>query len=309
MKQASSKYLSELSTEQVMVESLMLDRMDGHAIAALMNRADAQVTEAVRQALPHVGEAIEAIAARLGKGGRLIYVGAGTSGRLGVLDASECPPTFGVAPELVWGIIAGGDSALRTAIEGAEDDVQMGREDILALNIGPNDTVAAISASGFAPYCIAALDAARERGALAVSICCNRGARLSGHADIAIEAPTGAEVLSGSTRLKAGTATKMILNMLSTGVMVRTGRVYQNLMVDMRATNDKLRERALRMLQKAAGVDADEGTRLLSSADGHVKTALVMHLAATTRTEAEEALGQAEGWVSRAVDALKGHAT
>ncbi len=301
MQYVSDEYLTNLSTEQVLDMSLKLDSMEGPQIAQLMNQADGQATQAVEKALPQIGKAIEEVAARIQQGGRLIYCGAGTSGRLGVLDASECPPTFGVSPSMVQGIIAGGDRALRHAIEGAEDDAPMGRKDIENLHLTPLDTVAAISASGFAPYCIGALEAAREKGALTLSICCNENARLSQYADIAMEAPTGPEVLSGSTRLKAGTATKMMLNMLSTGIMVRTGRVYQNLMVDMNASNQKLKGRALRILQRATGLAAEDAATLLDSAQGQVKTALVMHRAGCTKQQAQEALQRAEGWVSRAV--------
>lgn len=304
MQYVSDEYLTNLSTEQVLDMSLKLDSMEGPQIAQLMNQADGQATQAVEKALPQIGKAIEEVAARIQQGGRLIYCGAGTSGRLGVLDASECPPTFGVSPSMVQGIIAGGDRALRHAIEGAEDDAPMGRKDIESLHPTPVDTVAAISASGFAPYCIGALEAAREMGALTLSICCNENARLSQYADIAMEAPTGPEVLSGSTRLKAGTATKMMLNMLSTGIMVRTGRVYQNLMVDMNASNQKLKGRALRILQRATGLAAEDAATLLDSAQGQVKTALVMHRAGCTKQQAQEALQRAEGWVSRAVTLL-----
>lgn len=308
MRQVSEDYLANLSTEQVLENSLKLDTMEGPQIAQLMNQADSQAAQAVEQALPQIGKAIEEVAARVKQGGRLIYCGAGTSGRLGVLDASECPPTFGVSPDMVQGIIAGGDRALRHAIEGAEDDALMGRQDMDNLHLMALDTVAAISASGFAPYCIAALEAAREKGALTLSICCNKNARLSQYADIAMEAPTGPEVLSGSTRLKAGTATKMMLNMLSTGVMVRTGRVYQNLMVDMNASNQKLQGRAVRILERATGLPKEEAQALLNRAQGHVKTALVMHKAGCGKQQAEQALGQAEGWVYQAVELLGGKA-
>lgn len=305
MSNAPQEYLANLSTEQVMENSLRLDSMDGLEIARLMNQADREVALAVEQALPRIGQAIEEIALRIRGGGRLIYCGAGTSGRLGVLDASECPPTFGVSPSMVQGVIAGGDKALRHAIEGAEDNALMGKSDMENLQVSAKDAVVAISASGFAPYCIGALEKARELGALTLSICCNRGARLSAYADIAMEAPTGPEVLSGSTRLKAGTATKMMLNMLTTGIMVRTGRVYQSLMVDMNASNHKLKGRALRILQRATGLPEGEAEALLQSARGHVKTALVMHKAACGREEAIHALNKGDGWVSRAVELLQ----
>ena len=300
-----NRYLASLSTEQVNASSTQLDTLTGEQIARLMNQQDQAVLTAVAQAIPVIGEVIEQTAARMKQGGRMLYVGAGTSGRLGVLDASECPPTFGVPSSLVQGIIAGGDHALRYAIEGAEDNYDMGMQDVREAGIGSLDVVVAISASGFARYCIGALDQARSVGALAVSLTCNTGSTLAGHADLAIEAPTGAEVLMGSTRLKAGTATKLILNMLSTGVMVRCGRVYRNLMVDLKLSNEKLNDRALRIIGHATGASADEASRLLAESEGSVKTAIVMKLGSVSAARAEEALAASGGWVSAAVDWLK----
>jgi len=235
------------------------------------------------------------------RGGRLFYIGAGTSGRLGALDASECPPTFGVSPELVQGIIAGGDRALRRAVEGAEDDSNAGRADLEARELAEPDAVVAISASGYAPYCVGALQYARSVGALAISMCCNAGARLSALADIAIEIPTGAEVLSGSTRLRAGTATKMALNMLSTGAMVRLGKVYANLMVDMRATNAKLKDRAARIVAHALGVDRGEAEALLAAAGDDVKKAVVMGKTGLSPERAAGLLADAGGMAGEAI--------
>lgn len=297
-----NRYLAALSTEQVNASSAQLDTLSGEEIARLMNQQDHAVLSAVAQAVPVIGEVIEQTAARMKQGGRMLYVGAGTSGRLGVLDASECPPTFGVPSSLVQGIIAGGDHALRYAVEGAEDNYDMGAQDVRDAGIGAHDVVVAISASGFARYCIGALDQARSAGALAVSLTCNVGSTLSAHADLAIEAPTGAEVLMGSTRLKAGTATKLILNMLSTGAMVRCGRVYKNLMVDLRLSNVKLNDRALRIIGHATGADADEASRLLAQADGSVKTAIVMKLAGADAARAQALLDEADGWVSAALE-------
>ncbi|MGI6235653.1 MAG: N-acetylmuramic acid 6-phosphate etherase [Christensenellales bacterium] len=306
MNTQSARYLAQLASEQINQDSLGLDRMDGLAIAQVMNEVDAQVHLAVKQALPQIGEAIEQIAQRFLRGGRLFYIGAGTSGRLGVLDASECPPTFGVAYEQVQGIIAGGDSALRHASEGAEDSAENGRLDLVEAGLSKKDALVSISASGFAPYCAAALDYAREVGALAIALSCNENTRLSRHADIAIETPTGAEVLMGSTRLKAGTATKMVLNMLSTGAMVRTGRVYKNLMVDMSASNKKLQARAKRIMRHAAGVDGAEAERLLAEAKGSTKTAIVMALTNVSAQDAQAALDAAGGWVNEAIRRLEG---
>ncbi len=303
MKDAQRAYLASLATEQVDARTLALDSLTGPEIAALMNAMDAEIASAVQKAVPAIGEAIEAVAQRLSRGGRLLYMGAGTSGRLGVLDASECPPTFGVAPTLVQGIIAGGDHALRFAVEGAEDDADMAVNDLRAVALSAEDAVVSISASGYAPYCVSALDCAKAAGALAISLSCNIGAELSKHADIAIEIPTGNEALCGSTRLRAGTATKMALNMLSTGVMVRLGKVYQNLMVDMRATNAKLKDRAVRIVKQALRIeDRAQAEALLARADGNVKAAIVMHESGLSLPDAEKALDEANGWVKRAIE-------
>ena len=248
-----------------------------------------------------IAQVIEQASARMRKGGRLIYLGAGTSGRLGVLDASECPPTFGAPPDLVQGIMAGGDWALRHAVEGAEDDADAGAGDLRSAGAGPLDTVVAISASGYAPYCLGALRHARSVGALSVALSCNALALTSSEADLAVEIPTGAEILSGSTRLKAGTATKMALNMISTGVMVRLGKTYGNLMVDMRATNAKLRDRAIRITGHATGLSAPEAQALLDAAGGEIKVAILMHKAGLSAAEAQKRLEAAEGFVSRAL--------
>lgn len=301
----TNDYLAALGTEQVNDRSKALDEMNGAQIAQLMNTLDGEVAEAVKAALPQIGSAIDAIADRLLNGGRLIYLGAGTSGRLGVLDASECPPTFSAPPELIQGVIAGGDAALRNAIEGAEDNAQMGRDDLTLRGVSSKDAVCAISASGFAPYCIGALEYAASVGALTISLCCNTGAALSQKAQIAIEAPTGAEALSGSTRLKAGTATKMILNMLSTGAMVRLGKVYQNLMVDMSASNSKLRDRAVRILMHALTLEWDEAEKLCREAEGNLKAAIIMHKTGVSLQEAESALTNSAGFVRKAIRALK----
>lgn len=301
----SNRYLAHLSTEQLNASSSQLDTLTGEEIARLMNQQDASVVDAVAKAVPVIGKVIDETAARIRRGGHLLYIGAGTSGRLGVLDASECPPTFGVPANVVHGIIAGGDHALRNAVEGAEDNYDQGMLDIREAGAGPLDVVVAISASGFAQYCAGALDEARRVGALAVSMTCNLSSALSKHADFAIEAPTGAEVLMGSTRLKAGTATKMMLNMLSTGAMVRCGRVYKNLMVDLNVSNTKLQDRALRIIGHATGADADEALRLLHEADGSVKTAIVQKLAGVPAERAKDALEASGGWVHAALDGLR----
>ena len=298
---AETQILGQLATEKVDGRSQSLDALSSLEFAKLMNAFDREAADAVEQALPVIAQVIEQASARMRKGGRLIYLGAGTSGRLGVLDASECPPTFGAPPELVQGIMAGGDWALRHAVEGAEDNADAGAEDLNNVGASPLDTVVAISASGYAPYCLGALRHARSVGALAVALSCNTHALTSAKADLAIEMPTGAEILSGSTRLKAGTATKMALNMISTGVMVRLGKTYGNLMVDMRATNAKLRDRAVRITGYATGLNAPEAQALLDAAGGEIKVAILMRKAGLTLAEAQKRLEAAEGFVSGAL--------
>ena len=228
-----------------------IDTVSTLEMVRLINAEDAKVAPAVATQLPHIAEAIDRIAARMREGGRLIYVGAGTSGRLGVLDASECPPTFNTAPKQVVGLIAGGNIALTTAVEGAEDDREAGARAIAALNVAAKDNVVGIASSGSTPYVLGALAEARRRGALTISLACNSPAPVEALADVIIAPIVGPEVLTGSTRLKAGTAQKMVLNMLSTGVMIRLGKTYGNLMVDVRATNAKLRQRARRIVMQA----------------------------------------------------------
>lgn len=290
-----------LSTEQVNEESLNLDMLTPLEAAALMNRMDRQAADAVEQALPQIAEAVEKIAARIKAGGRLTYIGAGTSGRLGVLDASECPPTFGTDESLVVGLIAGGDYALRHAVERAEDKPELAVEALKEIGLNEKDCLVGISASGYAPYCVGGLDYARSLGALTIGLSCNKGAIQSQHAQIAIEMPTGAEILSGSTRLRAGTATKMALNMLTTLTMVQLGKVYGNLMVDMKPTNQKLQDRAIRIVQKALDIqDKAEADALLESAGRDVKTAIVMRSTGAAKEQAQEALRVNEGFVRRA---------
>ncbi len=297
----------ELSTEQVNQQSVRLDDMTPFQAATLMNAIDSQASEAVKTALPQIAKAIEAISSRLKAGGRLFYAGAGTSGRLGVLDASECPPTFGVEPGLVVGVIAGGDSALRFSIEGAEDSPDLGREDMQKYGLCEKDVLVAISSSGYAPYCVGVLDSARKRGAYGIALSCNMGSVISRHADLAIELPTGPEILSGSTRLKAGTATKMVLNMLSTLTMVQLGKVYKNLMVDMKPSNTKLNDRAVRIVKYALDLDdRADAEALLQKARGNPKAAIVMALSRADYSSAVKALEVQNGFVRRAVDQLVG---
>lgn len=295
-----------LSTEQVNQQSLRLDELSPLEAARLMNSIDAQAARAVEAELESIALAVEKISERLRAGGRLFYLGAGTSGRLGVLDASECPPTFGVPETLVVGLIAGGDEALRHAMEGAEDRPELGQADLETAGLNSKDVLVAISASGYAPYCIGALDYARQIGACTIALSCNRGALMSAHADLAIEMPTGPEILSGSTRLKAGTATKMALNMLTTLSMVRLGKVYRNLMVDMKPSNNKLRDRAVRIVKSALKLESrEDAERLLAAAQGEVKIAIVMGLTDAQHETARQALRAEEGFVRRAAKRIR----
>lgn len=264
-----------LTTEGVDDRFQHLDRLDVGQLAHVMNDADRGVPEAVERALPQIIPAIEAISESFAAGGRIIYVGAGTSGRLGVLDASECPPTFNTRPEQVLGLIAGGDTALRSAMEGAEDDPEQGAADLAAAEVGPLDAVIGIASSGRTPYVVGALRHARSVGATTVALSCNADAEISAVAEHGIEVVVGPEVVAGSTRLRSGTAQKMVLNMISTITMVRAGKVMGNRMVDLRATNEKLRIRAVRMVSELAGTDEETAESALEAADWRVKDAIL----------------------------------
>ncbi|MDX3235012.1 N-acetylmuramic acid 6-phosphate etherase [Streptomyces sp. ME03-5709C] len=287
--------LSTLGTETRNERTAELDRMPVSELLTVMNAEDQTVALAVREALPDIGSAVEAVTESLRRGGRLIYLGAGTSGRIGLLDAVECPPTFGTAPEQVVGLLSGGPGAFVVAVEGAEDEPARAVADLDAIGVGDRDTVVGLAASGRTPYVIGGLKHAAARGAVTVSVACNRDALVSRYADIPIEVPTGPEILTGSTRLKAGTAEKLVCNMLSTASMVRLGKVYGNLMVDVRATNNKLVDRARRMVVQATGAHPDVAAEALSAADGHAKTAIVMLLTGTTAEEAARRIEQANG--------------
>jgi N-acetylmuramic acid 6-phosphate etherase len=268
--------LAALATEQSDPRYSGIDTLPTEQIARLMNGADAAVPTAVGEAVPEISAAIDAIAARMAAGGRLLYVGAGTSGRLAVLDASECPPTFGTDPGLVQGIIAGGEAALVRSVEGAEDDAEAGAAVIRVKQAGPLDSVVGISASGRAPFVVAAVAQARRLGALTVGLACNAGTPLAHAAEHAIEVIVGPEVVTGSTRLKAGTAQKLVLNMISTITMIRIGRTYGNYMVDIVASNSKLVDRAARIVADITGVALPDARQALESAGRDVKTAVVM---------------------------------
>ena len=296
-----SEDFAGLPTESANPDTSNLDRLSTLELVQRMNAEDGGVARAVQAVLPVIAAAIEGIAARMRQGGRLIFMGAGTSGRLGVLDAAECPPTFGVAPERVIGLLAGGQGAFQRPDESAEDDPGMGEEDLRRIGLEAADCVVGISASGRAPYVLGGLGFARRIGCLTVAVACSRPAAVSQEAEISILAPVGPEVLSGSTRLKAGTAQKMILNMLSTGVMVHLGKTYGNLMVDVKPTNQKLRARAVRILQQVAGIDEKRAEELLSACGGEVKTAIVAERLDCTPQAARLALELAGGMVRQAL--------
>ncbi|MER6578476.1 N-acetylmuramic acid 6-phosphate etherase [Nonomuraea sp. NPDC001023] len=287
--------LSELTTESADPRFAGIDTMSVAELAATMNAADATVPAAVAAALPQITPAIEAAAELVRAGGRLVYVGAGTPGRLGVLDASECPPTFSTPPEQVFAVIAGGERAIVHPCEGAEDDAGAGAAAIDAAGVGPLDTVVGIASSGRTPYVLGAVRRARERGALTVGLSCNPGTPLSAAAEHAIEVLVGPEVVSGSTRLKAGTAQKLVLNMFSTIVMVRLGKTYGSLMVDVKASNGKLRERAIRIVRTIAGVDREEAERVLDQHGFNVKQAVLGARLGLGPQEAAALLDRSEG--------------
>ncbi|MDQ2787107.1 MAG: N-acetylmuramic acid 6-phosphate etherase [Chloroflexota bacterium] len=293
--------LGVLETEKRNPATTAIDRMSALEIARVMNAEDATVAAAVQRELPHIAHAIEGITARLRQGGRLVYMGAGTSGRLGVLDASECPPTFSTPPELVVGWIAGGPDALMRSIEGAEDSVEAGRADATRLGVTAADALVGIAASGRTPYVLGAVTYAKERGALTVGLACNAGTPLAQATDIMIAPVVGPEVIGGSTRLKAGTAQKMVLNMLSTGAMILLGKTYGNLMVDMQPTNDKLRQRAVAIVREVTGLPDQEAKTLLHASDGDVKTAIVAALTAIDSAAARDRLAVAGGIVRAAL--------
>jgi len=296
-----SDKLARLETELRNPRTMDLDQLPTAELVKRMHEENIAAFTAVEKVLPQVTQVVDIVVERLERGGRLFYVGAGTSGRLGVLDASECPPTFGVPKDLIQGLIAGGDTALRNSIEGAEDDAAFGARDLAARDITSKDVVVGIAASGRTPYVIGALDAARAAGAFPVAIANVSHSLLAPHADIVIEAVTGPEVVTGSTRLKAGTAQKLILNLITTAAMVRLGKVYSNLMVDVRASNVKLRDRAARIIMSATDADRPTAERALFAADGQVKTAIVMILRDVSAQEATVLLDASDGWVGRVV--------
>jgi N-acetylmuramic acid 6-phosphate etherase len=294
--------LDRLITEDHREDLLALDLMTTAELVALMNEEDAGVPAAVAAARAQIANVIDGIADRLDRGGRLIYVGAGTPGRLAVLDASECGPTFNASPEQIQAVLAGGEEAMVHASEGAEDDAAAGATDLHSRSVGALDSVVGISASGRTPYVLGAVERARAEGALTVGLVCNPSSPIARSADLAIEVVTGPEVISGSTRLKAGTAQKLVLNMISTIAMVRLGRTYGNLMVDVRASNEKLRLRAQRIIRLATGCGDEEAERALAAASGEAKTAILMLLTGDDPATAAERLRRHAGHLRRALE-------
>ncbi|MGE0759601.1 MAG: N-acetylmuramic acid 6-phosphate etherase [Pirellulaceae bacterium] len=287
--------LNQLTTEARNPASEKIDTLAPLELVRLMNDEDATVAVAVRRELPAIARAIESIADRLRRGGRLVYLGAGTSGRLGVLDAAECPPTFSTPPELVIGLIAGGYGALLKAVEGAEDEPERAVADLQAIDLSARDVLVGIATSGRTPYVLGGLRFARQCGALAIGLACNDGSALAAAADLMITPVVGPEVISGSTRLKAGTATKMVLNMLTTGTMVQLGKTYGNLMVDLRATNHKLLHRTRRIVAELTGLTEERAEILLGQCDGELKTAVVAHHHGIAADGARQLLAEAGG--------------
>lgn len=295
--------ISALVTESANSRYPDLAALSTAELVAGMNTEDSLVPAAIGEQLPVISAIIDEIAARMRQGGRLIYVGAGTPGRLGVLDASECPPTFGTDPSLVVGVIAGGRAAVNQAVENAEDSEEAGAADIAALDVGPTDSVVGLAASGRTPYVIAAVKAARAQGAYTVGFACNTGSLLGAAAETALEIEVGPEFLSGSTRLKSGTCQKLVLNMISTISMVRLGKTYKNVMVDLRATNAKLHARSERTLMRTTGCDAATATAALTAADGHVKAAILSIMTGLPAARAAELLAAQDGFLPAAIDA------
>jgi N-acetylmuramic acid 6-phosphate etherase len=293
--------LGHLVTEKRNPASVRIDALTTLEMLRVINEEDHKVAEAVKAELPRIAAAVDAIVETMDRGGRLFYIGAGTSGRLGVLDASECPPTFDVPPDLVQGVIAGGEPALARSVEASEDDAEGGARDLLGRGFTSADIVAGISASGRTPYVLGAVRAARALGAKTIGISCTPDSQLSREVDYPIEPVPGPEIIAGSTRLKAGTATKMVLNMLSTGAMIRRGLVFGNLMVNLQPRNEKLRDRARRIVCEATGLDPEAGARLYREAGENVKTAIVMAKLGLSREEAEKRLAAHGGRVAAAI--------
>lgn len=294
--------LSDIETEQKNELTNNIDLLTTVEVLQLMNDEDKKVAGAVEKELPHIAEAVKIIYEKIADGGRLIYIGCGTSGRLGILDAVECPPTFGVEPELIQGLIAGGRGAIIKAVEGAEDNPKLGADDLKKIEFSNQDVLVGIAASGRTPYVLGAVDYAKSIGAKTISLTCSKGSRLNDMCDVAIVPLPGAEVITGSTRLKSGTAQKMILNMLSTATMIKLGKVYGNLMVDVKASNEKLFQRTVSIVKSATGVDDIRAREVLERCDYSAKTAIVMIKCNLMVHEAELALKEAKGHISRVIE-------
>ena len=294
--------LSTLITEQRNPNSMHVDSLSALEIVQLMNQEDKQVPLAIEKCLPQIAQAVDCIVAAFQQGGRLVYIGAGTSGRLGVLDASECPPTFGVSPEMVKGIIAGGERALRHPIEGAEDSKEQAVIDLQTIQFSSKDVLVGIAASGRTPYVIGALEYAKSLGSATVSIASNPNSAMANIVDIAIDTVVGPEVLTGSSRLKSGTAQKLVLNMLTTASMILMGKCYQNLMVDVQASNEKLKARAIRIVMQATDCDKALAEETLKLADQNAKLAIMMILSGLDRAQAEALLEKHQGKLQLALE-------
>lgn len=295
------KTLGQLITEQRNPNSMQIDTLSAYEIVQIINNEDKQVPLAIEKVLPQIAQAVEKIVESFQQGGRLVYIGAGTSGRLGVLDASECPPTFGVSPEMVKGIIAGGERALRHPIEGAEDNKEAGKQDLQTVEFSQKDVLVGIAASGRTPYVLGALAYAKELGATTVSIASNPNSAMSQIADIVIDTVVGAEVLTGSSRMKSGTAQKLVLNMLTTASMILIGKCYQNLMVDVQASNQKLVARAIRIVMQATECSREVAENTLDLAENNAKLAIMMILADLDKDGAEQLLVQNQGKLQQAL--------
>lgn len=297
--------LSKLTTEAVNEDTAAIDECSTEEILKLINREDQKVALAVEQEIPYIAEAVDIIYPLLKKGGRMIYVGAGTSGRLGVLDASECPPTYGTEPEMVQGFIAGGDVALRSAVEGCEDDAEAGMQLMIDCNICENDAVIGITASGSAAYVRGALSKARELGAATIGVTNNKESDFGEYCDVCIAPVCGPEVISGSTRMKSGTSQKLVLNMLTTSVMVKLGKVYGNRMVDLRASNKKLNKRSIRMICEITGADEQTATEWLDKSGRSTKLAIMCILSGCEVDEAKALLEENGGYLKKALNNIK----
>lgn len=299
--------LKALETEQRNPSTLHIDLADAREIVSLINNEDKKVAGHVESRIDEISRAIELVKKSFLKGGRLIYAGAGTSGRLGVLDAAECPPTFGTDPSMVIGLMAGGNQAMFVAKEGAEDDPDFGVQDVNSLNINKNDVLCGLAASGRTPYVLGAIRRAKEVGASTIMVCCVTAGRVKhdNTIDVMIDIPVGQEVIMGSTRMKSATAQKMVCNMITTGAMIRLGKVYENVMVDLKLNNKKLIERARRIIMMFTNLTYDQSAEILNEADGHVKSAIVMALGSMNKNDAIRLLQKHDGFIRAALQSLK----